>query len=431
MTDGLAARRVALELLAEVLRHGRTLDQALAESPGLGRLEPRDRGFVRLLAATLLRRLPELEGALGALMTKPLPAKAWRAQLALQLGAAQLLFLQTPPHAAVSTSVSLLGGQESGFRGLVNAVLRRLAREGRALDGEAAARANAPDWLFGRWQAAYGEEKAVAIAAAHLAEPPLDLTPKEPASAAHWAERLGAELLPGGSLRLPPGAGEVTRLPGFAEGAWWVQDAAAALPARLLGVVAGQAVLELCAAPGGKTLQLAAAGAEVTALDLSADRLERLRENLQRTGLAARLVAADATAWQPAELFPFVLLDAPCSATGTLRRHPDLARQRRPADLPALAGLQRRLLAAAASFVAPGGTLLYAVCSLEPEEGEAQIAALLAGGAPFRRRPIVASEVGGLTELLTADGDLRTVPCHLSDKGGLDGFYACRLVRGG
>jgi 16S rRNA (cytosine967-C5)-methyltransferase len=426
---GLAARRVALEVALAVVERGRALDDALEASAGFPRLEPRDRGFCRHLLATLCRRLPEIDAALAQLLAKPLPDKATFARMALRLGAAQLLFLETPPHAAVSTAVALLPPREQGFKGLVNAVLRRLSREGRALTGEAAARANAPPWLFGRWKEVHGEQAALAVAGQHLAEPPLDLTPRNPADAPLWAERLGATLLPSGTLRLPPGAGEVTRLAGFAEGAWWVQDAAAALPAGLLGAQRGEAVADLCAAPGGKTLQLAAAGAAVTAVDLSAERLKRLRENLQRTGLAAEVVTADVTRWQPGRQFQRVLLDAPCSSTGTLRRHPDIALHRTSDDLPPLVELQTRLLAAAAALVAPGGTLVYAVCSLEPEEGVAQVDRLLAADAGFQRAPIAADEVGGLAELVSAAGDLRTLPCHLADAGGMDGFYACRLVR--
>jgi 16S rRNA (cytosine967-C5)-methyltransferase len=429
MIEGLAARKVALDLAIAVLERGRLLDEALDGNADFPRLPPRDRGFVRLLLATLLRRLPEIEAALAALLDKPLPRKAPRSRLALALGAAQLLHLETPPHAAVSTAVELLGARESGFRGLVNAVLRRLAREGRALPPDEAARINTPAWLWNSWSAAYGEATALAIARQHLLEPPLDLTPRDPAEAATLAAVLGARVLPTGSLRLPPGAGEITRLQGFAAGRWWVQDAAAALPARLLGPVAGRRVADLCAAPGGKTLQLAAAGAAVTALDLSPERLARVRENLKRTGLQAEIVAADLLDWQPGRSFDAVLLDAPCSATGTLRRHPDLARHKVAGQVGELAALQQRMLAAAAALVAPGGSLLYAVCSLEPVEGAGQVEAFLAGRSDFRRQAIVPADVGGLAELLTSEGELRSLPCHLADQGGLDGFYACRLVR--
>ena len=413
-----------------VIERGRPLDDALEASADFPRLQPRDRGFCRHLLATLCRRLPEIDAALARLVAKPLPEKAPFSRMALRLGAAQILFLETPPHAAVSTSVDLLPPREQGFKGLVNAVLRRLTREGRALTGAAAARTNTPAWLLQRWIAAYGETAALAIGQQHLAEPPLDLTPKAGGEAEGLAEKLGATLLPTGSLRLPPGAGDITKLPGFAEGAWWVQDAAAALPARLLGARAGEAVADLCAAPGGKTLQLAAAGAAVTAVDLSAERLKRLKENLQRTGQQAEVAAADVAGWQPDRTFRRVLLDAPCSSTGTLRRHPDIALHRSADDLPPLVALQAKLLRAAAALVAPGGTLVYAVCSLEPEEGPAQVEQFLTETSAFVRAPITAGDVGDRAELITAEGDLRTLPCHLAEAGGMDGFYACRLIRG-
>jgi 16S rRNA (cytosine967-C5)-methyltransferase len=239
---------------------------------------------------------------------------------------------------------------------------------------------------------------------------------------------LQAELLPTGSLRRAAG-GAIDVLPGFAEGAWWVQDAAAALPARLLGEVAGRPVIDLCAAPGGKTLQLAAAGARVTAIDRSAPRLERLRQNLARLGLHADVLAADAAEYRPPEPAAAVLLDAPCSATGTIRRHPDVARTRRPGDLAALAGVQDRLLDAALAMLRPGGLLVYCVCSLQPEEGPARIDALLQRDTGVERLPIAAAEIGGLAAAITADCDLRTLPSHWAEIGGLDGFFACRLRR--
>ena len=431
MTEGLAARKVALDLAIAVLERGRLLDEALDGNADFPRLPPRDRGFVRLLLATLLRRLPEIEAALAALLDKPLPRKAPRTRLALALGAAQLLHLGTPAHAAVSTSVELLGAKEAGFRGLVNAVLRRLSREVQALPEDAAARANTPKWLWQTWSAAYGEATTLAIARQHLADPPLDLTPRDPAEAGALALELGATRLPTGSLRLPPGAGEITRLPGFAEGRWWVQDAAAALPAQLLGDVKGRSVADLCAAPGGKTLQLAAAGAQVTALDLSPERLARVKENLKRTGLKAEIVAANLLRWQPGRSFDAVLLDAPCSATGTLRRHPDLARHKMAGQVTELAALQAALLSRAAALTAPGGSLIYAVCSLEPLEGPGQVEVFLSLSPAFVRQPIDGplGALLGAEGLLTPEGDLRTLPCHWAGLGGMDGFYACRLRR--
>jgi len=419
---GEAARAAALELIQATLRKHRPLDEAIAAAmrPGgrLSAFEPRDRGFARAMAAAALRRLGQIDHALAGLIERPLPAKAAFVQDALRLAAAQLLFMGVKPHAAVDAAVRQ-AGRAPEYRGLVNAVLRRLA-----LPADSDERLNCPDWLWTSWSAAYGEPEARAIVSVLMQEPPLDLVARE----AGWAERLDAETLPTGALRRRAG-GAVDGLPGFADGAWWVQDAAAALPAQLFGDIAGQRVLDLCAAPGGKTLQLAAAGAQVTALDLSQKRLALVRENLARTRLEAKLVAADAASWRPDELFPFVLLDAPCSSTGTIRRHPDVWRLKSANDVTRLAAVQDRLLGAAAEMVAPGGLLVYCACSLQPEEGPERIAALLASGAPFERRAIAAAEVGGLAELLTPEGDLRTLPSHLADKGGMDGFYACRLVR--
>ncbi|HEY9548037.1 MAG TPA: RsmB/NOP family class I SAM-dependent RNA methyltransferase, partial [Kiloniellaceae bacterium] len=246
---------------------------------------------------------------------------------------------------------------------------------------------------------------------------------------AGWAEKLGAELLPGGSLRLPAGQGDVTRLPGYGEGAWWVQDAAAALPARLLGDIAGKTVVDLCAAPGGKTAQLAAAGAKVIAVERSPERLRRLRENLDRLQLRAEAVAADAAEWQPPVPADAVLLDAPCSSTGTLRRHPDIAHLKNAAQIGPLTAAQDRLLAHTVGMVKPGGLLVYAVCSLQPEEGLQRIEALLAADDRVERMPLAPADLPGIAEAVTAAGDLRSLPCHLAGRGGMDGFYACRLRR--
>jgi 16S rRNA (cytosine967-C5)-methyltransferase len=321
--------------------------------------------------------------------------------------------------------------ETGGYKALVNAVLRRLAREGEALLGASdEARDNVPDWLWVSWQAAYGEATARAIARAHLTEPPLDLSFKGEAET--WTG-LGAVLLPTGTVRLSREARSAERmveaLPGFEEGAWWVQDAAAALPVRLLGDVTAKTVLDLCAAPGGKTAQLAAAGARVVAVDRAEARLDLLRRNLTRLRLSAETINADAATWRPETPAPAVLLDAPCSATGTIRRHPDVAWLKRPEDVTRMAAAQDRLLQAAVEMTAPGGVLVYCVCSLQPEEGPERIAALLAAGAPVERERIEPAEIGGLAELISPEGDLRTLPCHLAEQGGLDGFFAARLRR--
>ncbi len=432
-------RALARDLLAAILRQHTPLDEAWAATKTLSRLEPRDRAFARLLVATVLRRLGQIDELIDHCLERPLKARHADVRDLLRLGTAQLVFLRTPPHAAVSTTLDLATGQQvAGYKGLLNAVLRRVSREGESLAAaQDAARLNTKKWLWKSWSAAYGEASARAIAEMHLREPPLDISPREASARGDWAEALGATILPTGGLRLAPGAGEISKLPGFDEGAWWVQDAAAALPARLLGEVRGKRVLDLCAAPGGKSAQLAAAGARVTALDISTERLARLKENLSRLSLSAETVAVDAREWRPEQPFEAILLDAPCSATGTLRRHPDIAHLKGAKEVAKLTALQDRLLANAVHMLAPGGVLVYATCSLQPEEGPERIEALLTGGVPLERVPIGAAElqcpgaeeIGGLSELIAPLGDLRTLPCQLDALGGLDGFYACRLRR--
>jgi 16S rRNA (cytosine967-C5)-methyltransferase len=424
------SRRVALDILSAVLHHSRPLDEVLAVHRALPRLEPRDRAFARMLVGTVLRRLGQIDTLIGETLDRPLRPGQGRVREALRIGVAQLLFLDVADHAAVSTTVNLMTGKQRQQRGLVNAVLRRLAAGGRDMvAAQDAPRLNTPNWLWESWIAAYGEETTRAIAEAHLAEPPLDITVR--ADPAHWADRLDAEMLPTGSLRLQRPRGEIGKLPGYADGAWWVQDMAAALPARLFGEVRSRRVVDLCAAPGGKTAQLVAAGAEVVAVDRSEKRLAQLSRNLQRLGLGAATIAADVVEWSPPEPAEFVLLDAPCTATGTLRRHPDIAQLKRPEDVDTLTEVQAAMLAHAVDMLAPGGVLVYAVCSLQAEEGPAQIDRLLESGAPVTRRPIEATEIGGLRQAITRAGDLRTLPCYLAAKGGMDGFYACRLVKQG
>jgi len=431
--QGLASRRIAADILEGVLRRGRSLDDQLdggGAHQGLASL--RDRALTRRLVATVLRRLGTLRHLLGLYLERGLPKDSPRAETALLIGAAQILWLDVPDHAAVDLSVRLVQAdrRDAGYAGLVNAVLRRVAQNAaqqlRSMDIVAL---DTPDWLMARWQRAYGAELAHAIAAANGQEPALDVSVKS--DPARWANELGGVVLPTGSVRAIV-HGPVPRLPGYADGAWWVQDAAAALPAKFLGDVAGKSVADLCAAPGGKTAQLAAAGARVTAVDRSAPRLERLKQNLARLGLTADIFVADVTEWQ-AEPFDAVLLDAPCSATGTIRRHPDIPWLKRESDIATLAALQRRLLARAVELTRPGGLIVYCTCSLEPDEGVAPVADLLAGDSRVRRRPVVANEVHGRAEFLTAAGDLRTLPCQLPDSNpqmaGLDGFYACRLER--
>ncbi|WP_338830011.1 RsmB/NOP family class I SAM-dependent RNA methyltransferase [Bradyrhizobium sp. 27S5] len=434
---GLAARRIAADILDGVLHKHRTLDDQLdgaGAHPGLKSLADRDRALMRRLVSTILRKLGTLGHLLSRLLDRGIPTDAPRAQSALLIGAAQILWMDVPDHAAVDLSVRLVQSDRRAakYAGLVNAVLRRCAREGQGLIDETSTQTlDLPQWMLTRWNAHYGEATARDMALALGHEPSLDLTVKS--DAPQWASRLHGETLPTGTVRTLL-QGSVTMLPGFAEGHWWVQDAAAALPVRLFGDIKDKAIADLCAAPGGKTAQLALAGAHVTAIDRSPARVARLRDNLTRLALEAETVVADAAEWPAAAgSFDGILVDAPCSSTGTIRRHPDVAWLRQEGDIAALSALQKRLLQKATTLLKPGGTLVYCTCSLEPEEGEQAIAALLASESGLRRAPVEKDEVAGLDDIITADGDLRTLPCHLPNAdprlGGLDGFYAARLVK--
>ncbi|MDE2472062.1 MAG: MFS transporter [Bradyrhizobium sp.] len=434
---GLAARRIAADILDGVLYKHRTLDDQLdgaGAHPGLKTLSDRDRALMRRLVATILRRLGTLGHVLSRLLDRGIPTDAPRAQSSLLIGAAQILWMDVPDHAAVDLSVRLVQADRRAakYAGLVNAVLRRCAREGATLVEEVKDEIlDIPPWLHKRWITNYGEATARAMALALAHEPSLDITVKSETE--QWASRLHGESLPTGTVRTLL-QGSVTHLPGFAEGEWWVQDAAAALPARLFGDVKGKTIVDFCAAPGGKTAQLAQAGARVIALDRSPGRTARLRDNMARLHLEAETVVADAVEWQgDGRAIDGILIDAPCTSTGTIRRHPDVAWLRQEADIAALAALQRRLLQKAAGLLRRGGILVYCTCSLEPEEGEAQISSLLSAEPTLRRVPVTASEVGRLADIIDSGGDLRTLPCHLPHAdprlGGLDGFYAARLVK--
>jgi 16S rRNA (cytosine967-C5)-methyltransferase len=426
---GLAARKAALQILSDVLRKKRPLDAAVADALSRAQLAPRDAGFARTIAATSLRRFGQLEALVRAFVPKaPAPHKAGPTLEILIAGACELLFLNVAPHAAVDAANRLAQADSKAvhFKALINAVLRRIAREGAGVTAnQDEAALNTPDWLWPRWVESYGASTARAIAVAHLEIPPLDLTLKS--TDGPYTEFPDATLLSTGRLRLRH-AGRVEELPGYKEGRWWVEDFAASLPVRLLGNVAGKRVIDLCAAPGGKSAQLAAQRGQVTAVDFAADRLDLMRVNLDRLDFSAELVIADARDWRPAEPAPFVLLDAPCMATGTIRRHPDLPWLKSAADLQITESLQSELLDAAAEMTAPEGTLVYAVCSLEPEEGEQQVEAFLRRNSSFARVPISAGDVFD-AGFVSVKGDLTTLPCFWSDKGGMDGFYAARLKR--
>ncbi len=434
--EGFATRDLCARILQQILAKHQPLDEALslldrAEPP----LAPNDRAFVRAMVSTGLRRKGQIDDALARFITAPLPEKRGLLDHILLTACAQLLFMDTPGHAVINIAVEQTQRDRGArrFASLANAVLRRVAgARSQIIAEQDAAQLNTPNWLWERWTAQYGEEAARAMTAQHLIEPPLDLTVKTDPQG--WAQRLGGIALPTGTVRLSA-RGRIEALEGYGEGAWWVQDAAAALPARVLGDVAGQRVADLCAAPGGKTAQLAYAGARVIAVDQSAKRLDRLRENMARLGLDAEVITADATAWQPDAPFDAVLLDAPCTATGTIRRHPDIAHLKRSTDLEKLATLQTRLLDNAVAMLRPGGFLVYCTCSLEPDEGIEQIERCLGRRGDLSLQPVDLAALGARPEWVRPPGVLRTLPHQFPADdpamSGIDGFFIARLRKTG
>nr|WP_319391514.1 transcription antitermination factor NusB [uncultured Cohaesibacter sp.] len=431
--SGMAARAGALRLIHAVLSEKALLDDAyaheLAEGP-LRKLTGNDRAFAKRIATTVLQHLGEIDTLLARFMERGIPKKSGPLRNILRIGTAELLFLNTPPHAVVDCAVShyRTWRKYAGFKGLTNAVLRRVSKEGPdELASIDPAKANLPDWMYKALANAYGADATTAMMAQYARQLiPLDLSLKDPASADVWAERLGAEKMPTGSLRLASHE-RVDLLEGYAEGAWWVQDAAATLPVQMFGDIAGRKMLDLCAAPGGKTMQLAARGADVTALDISAKRLARIEENLQRVGLKAELVEGDVLKKTFDEKWPFILLDAPCSATGTVRRHPELVHQRSPEDIAHFSKLQAKMLDHVAELLAPDGVMVFCTCSLQPEEGPGLIADFLMNNPDFGIDPLTAEEMPQLAPFIEPDGSLRTRPDFWPEAGGMDGFFAIRL----
>jgi 16S rRNA (cytosine967-C5)-methyltransferase len=402
-------RDAAYSLLHAVLTKGTALDAALDKLP---KLEPRDRAAAHRLAACVLRHAGTLDAVLEPFLNRAPPDQV---RQILRLGAAAFLFLEAPPHAAVGTAVDLTRSKKlAPFSGLVNAVLRKVVAQGPAVLEELdMPRLDTPIWAWASWGA-----DARAIAEAHAHEAPLDVSGPPGFSLPQ------GELLPTGSYRFPAGT-SVHDVPGFGEGRVWIQDAAATLPARLLAPQPGEHVLDLCAAPGGKTAQLVAMGAVVTAVERDKARMATLQGNMKRLNLAAEMITADAASWRPAQQFSAILLDAPCSATGTSRRHPELLHLRKPRDFTTVIALQDRLLDAAAEMLTPGGRLIYAVCSLQPEEGAARVDAACAR-LGLRREALSLPE---LPEAVTAQGDVRTHPGLWPERGGMDGFFIARLVK--
>ena len=420
--SGLESRLAAFTALKAVTA-GRHLDDAMRQVDGL---EPRDRAFVRLLVTTVLRRKGQIDRILDDVMSKRPTGRTRDAIEILRLGAAQLLFLNTGAHAAVDSTVDMM--RKAGFdrmTGLANAVMRRLARDGAGLLRNTDLEDNLPDWIRESWTFRYGRERTRQTMKLAMEPPPLDITPaRDPAD---WAARLEGVLVDGHTVRREFD-GDPTALPGFEEGAWWVQDAAAALPARLFGDLAGRHVIDLCAAPGGKTAQLVAAGARVTAIDASERRLRTLRRNLRRLELSAELIHTDGRRFEPDRPVDAVLIDAPCSATGTLRRRPDVPGHRTHADMDQLTATQAELLATAAGWLAPGGCLIYATCSLQHEEGEAIIDDVLRRpDSKLIIDPISPREAGSFAPAITEVGTMRIVPADFASLGGVDGFFIARL----
>ena len=414
---GLATRRAALRLLDAVLRRGEPLENAL-HGAAQGLSQP-DRAMVHAIAAETLRHLPDLDALIDGATRQRLPDDA-KARMVLRIALIQVLVLGTAPHAAIATALPLVDG---GPRKLVHGVFGTITRAAPTLPVPPAL----PPEVVARWSPMWGDAMPAAAAQAYADRPPVDVSVRDLDQSSLWAERLGGESLASGHVRLP-GHGAVTDLPGFDEGAWWVQDLAASCPARLLGAGDGRVVLDLCAAPGGKTMQLAAAGWDVTAVDQSKKRLERLSSNLARTNLSATIVQADLRQWEPSAPVDAILLDAPCSATGIYRRHPDVLHRIGARQIAELAELQTELLGRAAQWLKPGGTIIYATCSLEKAEGEDQIGSFLRAHSDFRLASPVQAELPEGIEP-SAEGWLRTLPVTLADKGGTDGFFIARLAR--
>ena len=433
---GLAPRREAVRLLNTILSHKKPFDEIWQLSLANGELKTMtesDRALTRLIVMTSLRHLRHIDNILATFLKNPLPKSAPGATNILRSGIAQLLFLKSPAHAVlnIATSLAALDRSNRPFKGLINGVLRNYTRaDPENLLGKNSPPGNTPEWLHNRWKHQYGREAAKKIARAHQHEPALDISVK--ADAKIWAQRLNATLLPTGSLRLS-NAGNPVRLSGFDDGQWWVQDAAAALPAQLFGNIAGKNLLDLCAAPGGKTAQLIAAGAKVTAVERSPQRMKRLAQNLKRLGFDANLVTTDAGEYLPPHPPDAILLDAPCTATGTIRRNPDVPYLKTHKNITDLVKVQKRLIDHATEILKPGGTLIYCVCSLEYEEGEDQISELLANDKRFSLQPVAKNEVPGLSMAINSRGDLRILPHYWSDfepgMQGLDGFYIARLIK--
>ncbi len=430
--DDLKSRRCALHILCDILDRKMALDIALDRNDDLKSLDKRDRAFVRMLVTTALRHLGQIDALISKALNRPDSIKSPILLHILRMGVTQMFFMKVPDHASVDTCVRLCEAQGMDKqKGFVNGVLRTLGREGQELiSKQDAPRLNTPEWLLKIWIEDYGMNVAGKIAQANMSEAALDITVKDQNDLPYFGNALQATTLSTGSLRRISG-GHVMGLEGFDDGKWWVQDAAAAIPATLFGDVAGKNIIDMCAAPGGKTLQLASKGAHVTAIDRSAKRLKKLEENVVRMKLEenVQVEIADGASWKPKDMPEYILLDAPCSATGTMRRHPDMAYLKNAKDIEGLSTIQERLLNHSAEILAVGGVLIYCTCSIQKAEGENQIEKFLSTHPNFERQPIQGQEIGNYDELINAQGDIRILPYMLSALGGIDGFFISRLKR--
>jgi len=415
-------------LIGKVLHARQSFENAYENHISISKMQSRDRAFIRNLVLTTFRRLGQIDSLINQFLLHPLPNSARDVRDILRIGACQVLFMNVANHGSVDTCVKLTRhrGHNAHIK-LVNAILRRLTREGlTALEQQDAEKENTPSWLWRSWSEAYGEEQCRQIAAAHIRGGCLDLSVKGDPKI--WASTLNGEILPMGTVRLSP-RGQITELAGFRQGDWWVQDVAARMVAKLVGDVRGKRVIDLCAAPGGKTALFSHEGANVVAVDRSASRLKRLRDNLDRLNLRAEIIEADARNWQPDKCADIVFLDAPCSATGTARRHPDVIWTKSEADIENLVRVQSRMLAAAANMVAPGGILVFANCSLQPVEGEYHVSRFLEENPLFQLSPISASDVNDFDQIITQAGTFRSLPSFSPADKGMDGFFAARFAR--
>ncbi|MFP4314039.1 MAG: RsmB/NOP family class I SAM-dependent RNA methyltransferase [Alphaproteobacteria bacterium] len=433
MIEALSTREAAFDALDKVLIQKQPLDSVLDKLQSFLSLPARDKAFSRMIMGTTLRRLGQIDDIIakseerpGAISHNP------SLQNILRIGIAQILFMNVPDHAAVDTAVRLAERKNmSRQKGFVNGILRNVTRKGAEyLSRQDPARLNTPEWLLKLWIEDFGLKTAAEISTANMVEAPLDITVKDQSTLNYWASTLQASSFPTGSLRKPAG-GNVSTLSGFDDGMWWVQDASAAIPATLFGDIAGKTVIDLCAAPGGKTAQLAARGANAIAIDRSAQRMKRLQSNLERLRLSDQVeaFAADAAQWIPKTAPEFILLDAPCSATGTIRRHPDVMHLKTPRDIQSLIEVQKRILHHAFDILAPGGILIYCTCSLQKAEGEHQINRFIEQNPQAIRLAIAPKEIGDLNEPITEHGDIRILPFMQAASGGMDGFYIARIKK--